>query len=297
MAGDACQDVGRQMKYYEEAGLLYDGELLPDMIGEDWAAVKNIYYQKLYFSSQEKLCKWLEKEGKFERLYQVATSASQIYPFEEWQLWRIDSLIALESYSQAMEVYQETAKKFSEELNLPPSAEMLKRFHIMGEKITGLPEALDDIQHRLKEREEAEGAYFCTYPSFVDIYHVMGRMMERNGVSVFIMLCTLMYGKNQAAGDSEQDREAGKFLCEAIRGSLRKGDFYTKYNATQYLVMLSGITQENCPIVSNRIDGKFGCMESIGYSVQYYVTSIKDADSVVEDERKNFMDTENIWKK
>ena len=159
--------------------------------------------------------------------------------------------------------------------------------------------AIDDIRHRLVEKEKKRGAYFCTFPSFVGIYHVFSRIMERKGISVFIMLCTLKNQKNQVCGDEMgKDREVSNQLSEAIRISLRSGDFYTRYNYSQYLIMLSEIQQENCSVVSHRIDQNFQKMkETTGYYIDFYVASIAE---ICEEEKpkpeKKFKEKKNMWK-
>ena len=230
LEGQKETDRETQMKTFIRACDLYTGEFLPDMIGEDWATVRNIHYRNLYFSCLEELCGWLKEKEEFEELYRLTTAASTIYPFEEWQIWRIDSLIAMARYQEAMDIYQETSRMFFDELSLPPSPQMLERFRFMSERISQSAGAIEDIKQGLIERERTKGAYFCSFPSFVDIYHVISRMMERNGTSVYIMLCTLRSSKGPVLRENDRSREVSEALMEAIRKSLRRGDFYTRYN-------------------------------------------------------------------
>ena len=278
---------------------MYTGEFLPSMIGEDWVSVRNAACREQYFYCMNEACRELMSRERYEELVDLAHAAAEIYPFEEWQEWEIDGLIALARFKEAMEVYERTTKKTLDELGLAPSPEMLKRFRIMGERMSQAAGAIDDIRHRLVEKEKKRGAYFCTFPSFVDIYHVFSRIMERKGISVFIMLCTLKNQKNQVCGDEMgKDREASHQLSEAIRISLRSGDFYTRYNYSQYLIMLSEIQQENCSIVSHRIDQNFQKMEeTTGYYIDFYVASIAE---ICEEEKpkpeKKFKEKKNMWK-
>ena len=278
---------------------MYTGEFLPSMIGEDWVSVRNASYREQYFYCMNEACRELMSRERYEELVDLAHAAAEIYPFEEWQEWEIDGLIALARFKEAMEVYERTTKKTLDELGLAPSPEMLKRFRIMGERMSQAAGAIDDIRHRLVEKEKNRGAYFCTFPSFVDIYHVFSRIMERKGISVFIMLCTLKNQKNQVCGDEKgKDREVSHQLSEAIRISLRSGDFYTRYNYSQYLIMLSEIQQENCSIVSHRIDQNFQKMEeTTGYYIDFYVASIAE---ICEEEKpkpeKKFKEKKNMWK-
>ena len=278
---------------------MYTGEFLPSMIGEDWVSVRNAACREQYFYCMNEACRELMSRERYEELVELAHAAAEIYPFEEWQEWEIDGLIALARFKEAMEVYERTTKKTLDEFGLAPSPEMLKRFRIMGERMSQAAGAIDDIRHRLVEIEKKRGAYFCTFPSFVDIYHVFSRIMERKGISVFIMLCTLKNQKNQVCGDEMgKDREASYQLSEAIRISLRSGDFYTRYNYSQYLIMLSEIQQENCSIVSHRIDQNFQKMEeTTGYYIDFYVASIAE---ICEEEKpkpeKKFKEKKNMWK-
>ena len=278
---------------------MYTGEFLPSMIGEDWVSVRNAACREQYFYCMNEACRELMSRERYEELVELAHAAAEIYPFEEWQEWEIDGLIALARFKEAMEVYERTTKKTLDEFGLAPSPEMLKRFRIMGERMSQAAGAIDDIRHRLVEKEKKRGAYFCTFPSFVDIYHVFSRIMERKGISVFIMLCTLKNQKNQVCGDEMgKDREVSHQLSEAIRISLRSGDFYTRYNYSQYLIMLSEIQQENCSVVSHRIDQNFQKMEeTTGYYIDFYVASISE---ICEEEKpkpeKKFKEKKNMWK-
>ena len=257
-----------------EAWKCYRGEFLPDMIGENWAAVENVKCRDDYFMCTEELCKWLKEHERYEDLHRVSHVAAKIYPFDEWQIWEIESLIGMSRYKEGLEVYKDTERLLFEEMGVEPSAKMLEQFRFMGERTSQAAGAIGDIKERLKEKDEAVGAYYCPFPSFIDIYHVFSRMMERSGLSVFVMLCTLDYAKDSVS--DEVEKEMSEVLKDAIQSSVRKGDFYTRYNVRQYIVMLIGISQENCPIVTKRIDKAFRRLNGGKKSpqVDFYVASV-----------------------
>ena len=257
-----------------EAWKCYRGEFLPDMIGENWAAVENIKCRDDYFMCTKELCKWLKAHERYENLHRVSHAAAKIYPFDEWQIWEIESLIGMSRYKEGLEVYKDTEKLLFEEMGVAPSVKMLEQFQLMGERTSQAAGAIGEIKERLKEKDEAVGAYYCPFPSFIDIYHVFSRMMERSGLSVFVMLCTLDYAKESVSDEGE--KEMSEVLKEAIQSSVRKGDFYTRYNVQQYIVMLIGISQENCPIVTKRIDKAFRRLNGGKKSpqVDFYVASV-----------------------
>ena len=276
-AGDQTDDPAQKIDFYEQAVHLYAGEFLPDMIGEDWVAVQNTKDHELYIKCMKELLEHYQKEEMYEKVNRMAMRAEEIYPFDDWQSYHIDGLIAMGRYEEAMALYEKTARLFFEELGIAPSREIIKRFHYMGERMSQAEAALEDIRQRLREREAANGAYYCNYPSFVDIYHIIVRMMERNGISVFIMLCTIRGSQDKVFGIEEKEKNISRLLKNAIHDSLRKGDFYTRYNRGQYLIILSGIAQENCSKVSGRIERNFRKNpEAENYSINYYVASVAE---------------------
>ena len=243
---------GDRLQLWLKIWKIYKGEFLPDMIGENWAAVENVQCRDDYFQVTTQLCQWLKNNERYEDLHRISHMTAEIYPFDEWQIWEIDSLIGMSRYKEGLEVYKNTERRLFEELGVAPSARMLEQFQLMGERTSQAAGAIEDIKERLREKDAEVGAYYCPFPSFIDIYHVFCRMVERSGLSVFVMLCTLDYKKNDIS--EEKERDMSHALKKAIQSSVRKGDFYTKYNMRQYIIMLIGISQENCPMVSRRIE-------------------------------------------
>lgn len=285
-----------KLHLWMQAWKIYKGEFLPDMIGEQWVAVENVRCRDEYFRVTEELCRWLKGHERYEDLHKVAHRAAEIYPFDEWQVWEIDSLIGMSRYKEGLEVYQNTEKLLFDEMGVAPSERLLKRFKLMGERTSQAAGAIEDIKYRLKEKEAEPGAYYCAFPSFVDIYHVFSRMMERTGISVFIMLCTLDFGGREVT--EEEEKNMSELLRQSIQHSARKGDFYTRYNRCQYLVMLTGISQENCSIVSNRIDKDFQNRTGNKKNVQidYYVASVREVcDDVSLQKEKSFSKNRSLW--
>lgn len=296
LEGQREMDRDARMECYLKACRMYTGEFLPNMIAEDWVAVRNVHYQDLYTDSLQELCGWLQERERFEEIYQLTSTAASIYPFSDWALWQIDSLVMMSRFREAMAIYEKVTKLFFDELGLPPSPEMLSRAHLMARRISQSSGVIQDIKQRIREREKIPGAYYCTYPSFVDLYHVISRMMERNGMSVYLMLCTLRY-TGDGISPEEREQEVSEVLRVSIMEVLRRGDFYTRYNRLQFLVMLPEISQENCAKVSARIDRCFSRkVRRNDYQVNYYVASVAEIDgNPTDDAMYRFRDGSDLW--
>lgn len=156
-AGDQTDDPVEKIELYEQACHIYTGEFLPDMIGEDWAAVQNFKDHELYIRCMQVLLEHYQKEEMYEKVNRIAMRAEEIYPFDDWQIYHIDGLIAMGRYEEAMALYEKTEKLFFEELGIAPSKEIIKRFRCMGERMSQAEAALDDIRQRLRERSCKRG--------------------------------------------------------------------------------------------------------------------------------------------
>ncbi len=262
----------------------YRGEFLPMIAGEEWVAIESANYQQLYFKCLRKLCPILKERREYESLLEISSAAAAMYPFEEWQLIQMDCLMALNRAQEAMKVYESTSNLFFEELGLSPSPEMLERFHTMSGRIEYEASTLSDIQAGLREEKRAAGAYYCSYPGFMDTYRIVSRMIERTGQSVFLMLCTLTdLAGNPIEKEDALEEYTGR-MQEAIRRALRRGDSYTKYSPNQFLVLLMGIKQEDCPITQLRINNCFKNGENrLKVKIRYAVKSVAEVQEPAQD--------------
>ena len=71
-------------------------------------------------------------------------------------------------------------------------------------------QSLPEMEKRLKETDKGSGAYFCSLPGFRDTYRLLARIVERNGQSVYLMLCSITNGKGQPMKNEERLDMMGK---------------------------------------------------------------------------------------
>ena len=213
-----------KMEIYAKAWKLYTGEFLPDMMGEDWAAVENIACRDMYFDCVEELCHYLKTEEKFEELLPCRTQRPEIYPFYDWQIWEIDSLIRnvpLQRRPRCLQKNNQADVRRTRPVTIRRNAQAIQTYGRRTSQATG---AIEDIKYRLREKESIEGAYYCTYPSFVDVYHVFGRMMERNRhVRIPDALHPELYKYRDETTKIRNTIQ--NFSRESIQKAVRKGDF------------------------------------------------------------------------
>lgn len=270
----ACE---QRLELLKKACYYYKGYFLPALSAEEWVIVAGIHFQNLYFAALEEVCGQMKRRREFTELLELCSRAASLYPFDEWQVYQIECLLGLERPKEAMALYEKTTEMYFDELDMPPSERMVECFRQMSSQIQLNTGDFNEIHKMLREEPRLGGAYYCTYPSFMDIYRIIVRIMERSGQSVYLLLCTVLDERQRQMEDSEGLKRISECLAEAIQETLRRGDTFTRYNISQYLVLLTGVCREDCHIATSRIDACFRKkVSSRRVHVNYRVASIAD---------------------
>lgn len=247
---------------------IYRGELLPLNFSEMWFFQKSKYYKKLYLWCAEELEKELRKKRDYKNRLMLYERAASIYPFEGWQLKQMRCNLELYRYDEAMNIYRETMELYAREMSgAGPVEEMQECFeslklmdenHNRGED-TDSWKNMDrvfmvkrvNLRETLFEEKNVKGAYYCTYPSFVDYCHLVVRAKERNDFSAVLMFLTL---SNKKAKTSMDLPEQMQILKETLGESLRVGDAYTRYGNRHFILMLMKAEMVYCSTVFERVE-------------------------------------------
>lgn len=290
-----CTDKERKEELLTQICQMYHGEFLPALSGEEWVLLESIQYKKIYSESLKELCESLMTKGEYEEVLALCESACRMYPFDEWQSVRIECFIRLKHFKEALKEYEDTAKLFFEELGITPSDRLLKQFDEMSNQMNHTnPREINEIKERLKEDSDRGGAYYCSLPSFRDSYRLVSRMLERNGQSAYLMLCSITDGKGHPMEKPEKLAVMTEELQNSIQHSLRLGDSFTKYSSSQYLILLTGTNKENCGMIFDRLRKYFSREhKSWVKNLEYFVSSIADVENP--DSPIQFQKDKNVW--
>ena len=251
----------------------YRGQFLPMLGGEAWAAEEEAHYQKWYFDSLSDLCSRLKNQGEYEKLLEMCTMASRIHPYDEWQAVQIDCLMALNRYHEAMKVYEEASDIFYEELGISTLEKTVARYRNRGGQMYFLANAMTGIKDVLMEDEERQGAYCCSYPSFLDVYRVLVRIEERSKVPSNLMVCTMNEeAVNEEDTPADQLEEKMEGFRQVLAGEIRSGDVYTRYSSKQFLVLLINAREKDGKKIADRLNRKWTeTEESHGWTMEFLI--------------------------
>lgn len=241
-----------RMEILREICHTYSGEFLPMLSGEEWAAVEGAYYQNIFFECLKELCELLKKQKNYDEMLELCSKASQLHPYDEWQAVEIDCLMAKNRYMDALKVYEKATEVFYEEFGVSPFDSVMAKYRSRQGQLLYTSGVLSEIKGEMMKHDSGTGAYYCSYPSFLDVYHLMVRLKERQDLKLSLMICTLNSG--------QQDSEINEVMEEFqlfISENLRRTDVFTRYSPNQFLILLFGSDEPSSEKVVDRLQRKW----------------------------------------
>ncbi len=285
------EEPAKRLALFEKANQLYTGELLPMNIACQWIFERNNYYKELYVSTIRELEKEYRRRSDYMNLLNIYARAAAIYPYENWQVQQIRCNLETYRYKEALEIYNQTMEMYARDMGSPPTEEMQKCFEELQMRDAYHREVRSvsnwntmdkifmgqegNVIKTIFENDDVAGAYYCTYPSFVDHCRVLVRNRKRHDPRAMLLFLTLT-----RCGRHDAQRQMD-VLKEAIGCSLRKGDTYTRYGNHHFILMLTDINKEDCGIVFGRIEDNYRRMSSGAGELWYHAAMTQELEEAI----------------
>ena len=270
----AAEDINEQQALLEKAIDIYNGDFLPGLSGVEWVVSVQVKLKKLFDRCLKQLMEMYVLQEQYDKLYNISHKADALYPYDNWQTYEMQALIELGKPKEALKLYEDTESLMFQELGVSVSSSMSAQLDKLGEQIKNNSDVISEVKKNLDTtKEDIEGAFYCTYPTFVESYRYIKRVIRRSGQSAWRMLCTITDGKGFALNDSDRLNLLSDELSEAVRVSARGGDMYARYSNNQFVVLLLDITQEDCVLVQARINENLS-KESRKRYIKYHLAPV-----------------------
>jgi DNA-binding SARP family transcriptional activator len=252
-ATEASRSREERIALLLEAVSLYRGDFMPLFAYEKWVVPLAAYYRSMYFRAVHSACELLLAAGRYAELGDICTKASEIDPFEEEvHRYYILSLVRRNKTNAALLHYNYVGNLFYREMGVRVSQEMRALYREIAGTLGSIQTDIEVIKEELGEKDAAAGAFFCEYEVFRCMYRVEARAAARTGQTVFVGLLTVTESDGRQPSVAKLARVMDE-MRETIRVSLRKGDVFSRFSATQYILMLPTLTFENGEMVLERI--------------------------------------------
>lgn len=232
---------------------LYVGDFLPDATGSPWAVSIRTYYHTKYLKLCNDVATALCKQGNYDEAVRICRKSTVIDPFDEpSHLLLMQALSASGAKQIAIQHYSKVASMFMDQLGVSPSEEMVQLYRELMKAEMSVELDLFTVRQKLEEKGAIGGAYFCEYLTFQDIYQLEARSVQRSGQVIHLVMLTITDRRGNPL-DSRQCAVALEELRHIIHRCLRTGDVFTRFSASQYLILLPSANYENSIKVVKRI--------------------------------------------
>ena len=236
-----------------EALTLFKGEFLAGMSGNLWVLSMRTYYHSKYVKLARDAAGVLYQEGRMEEGIALCRRVTTVDPFDgETQLLMMKFLHGAGLTQSAIKHYEEVRSLFMDQLGVTLSQELSDFYRKLTRSDEPRELDLQVIRSRLLEDAPIEGAYFCEYSVFQNMYRLIARSTLRTGQAIHLAMLVL-YGANGEALTIKRCAETMDALHDAISCALRAGDVFTRFSRDQYLMMLPSSSYENASMVLKRI--------------------------------------------
>ena len=195
----------------------------------------------------------MARHRDYEKIVKLCDTALEIYPLVEWVEEKMEALLSLKRYGEALKAYENALSMFIGETGNIPSDYVLARLKQVGAQLQNASGGIEDIRKSLEEKEWSAGAYYCSYPGFIDCFRRENRLTERGRRKGILIICTIRDGRDCPIENQIRLQEYSDILNQVIHDSLRRGDIYTKYSPDQFLIMASDLKKDKCRMIENRI--------------------------------------------
>lgn len=250
----ASDDPEVALNHYLKALKLYEGDCLPDLVSQHWIFSIRNYYRRLYLQTVEKAIALLSEKRDYDAIILVCQDAVRIDVYEEvFHIHLMKALLAKKLQKDALMHYEQITGFYYREMGLKPSEEMrtlyksLLQAHPTIQKESGLSDLFETDT-------PLENAFYCEPDVFKSIYELERRRCERSGAEFSVAVLTMNPFPNYTFAQNELKINQ---LKQHLLTHLRKGDSFTRWNETQYAVLLLGVNTELMQKVMNRILGGF----------------------------------------
>lgn len=255
------RDKDEKREHLENCIKLYKGPFLPKLRGDHVILTSATYYQSLYHSIIKDLSAIYDQEHLYDEIEELCNRALKFEALDEKiHYYLIKSYLCQGKKKLAMRHYKQTVEMLYSQLGIQPDAELRNLYQEMLKDQKEQEMDLKKIQNNIQAEDAPNGAYYCEYGVFQNIYSLQARQAKRFGISVYCGLITVKPLVNLPKGSEIYlnliDR-AMKSLQHILSISLRSGDVISRFSTTQFIILLPTCNYDTGIMVMNRINENF----------------------------------------
>ncbi len=262
--------------FFEEVMSLYSDDMLANSDMGSWIAPKSIYYRNIYMQAMYKYTKLLDKEKRYIDVIRVCKCTLDIDAFNtEMNVELMRALLKIGKSQDALEQYENFTGLQYTHLGMKPSEELLDVYHQIIHASNNASMNIEHSQQELMKGNESEGAMYCEYTAFREIYNLQVSNMKRMDTPMYLALTEVRRQDDKPIQPIEMD-QVMKRLLSVLKEGLRRGDTIARYSPLQYVVLLPTVSNDKLGnSVMDRMKARFyNDSDNVRYVLNHRVSQI-----------------------
>lgn len=273
-------EIPKKIEKLEDAFQQYTGAFMPGFATEIWIIQQATYYHSVFISAVKDLAALYLNDKSYEKVEVLCNKALlQEALDEDIHCFLLKALIADGKKTIALDHYKHTKDLLQMELGTTPSKTMQSLYQELLKGMKNEELDLGVVQKELADTDESNGAYFCEYSVFKEMYTLQSRQAKRLGFAVHCGMITIEPKKAFPLG-SDAYRKFVEYTMGVLKNvvleTLRSGDIAARFSATQFILLLPTCDYEGGLIAMERIQQHFE-LEATKYQA-HLICDLKEMD-------------------
>jgi len=236
---------------------LYRGDFLIRSKSDSWVAPLNAYYHSLYIRIVRETIETMYNHKYYSDLLEICRKALTIEQLDDSiHYYYIKTLFETGDKATAKAHYAYVMDLFYNKHGINPSPKFVSLYEETVKDDRSYNVNFGILKGQLDDIGEETGAFYCEFPFFKHVYQLEIRDAIRTDRPTHLCLLTAVSKSQEELEPKALNRVMGK-LNDCIKGSLRSRDVFSRYSASQYVMLLTNTTREQAEMVLNRILKRF----------------------------------------
>ncbi len=253
----AAQSEKEKTNLYLAAIDLYKGDFLNRSRDDSWVAPLTSYYHSLYVRIVRDTIDTMFKHRYYSDLLTICRKAINIENLDDFIHYHyIKALFETGDKATAKSHYAYVMDLFYNKHGINPSPEFVSLYEQTVKDDRSYNVNFGILKGQLDDISDETGAFYCEFPFFKHVYQLEVRDAVRTDRPTHLCLITAVSKTQEELEPKALNRVMGK-LSECIKTSLRSRDVFSRYSASQFVMLLTNTTKEQAEMVLNRLLKKF----------------------------------------
>lgn len=234
----------------------YQGEFLPDFNYNDWIIQSDNSLERNCLESLLATLKQLTENNIYEEIIRICDHPNcqkimdtRIYEYKLYAYYKTKKI------DQAIQFYRQTVDYYYSKFGVEVSTKFKEIYKMIIDSSSVSQVNVDQLEKTLVVDNSSEQTFYCDFDIFKNIYQINVRFARRTMKARVLALLTIVDQSNSLS-EKELIQEAD-ILKKVIANNLRKNDVFSKFNMTQYSLILAVPNVEGAQVAIDRIINRF----------------------------------------